>query len=141
MPQITMKDAIREIKTLAEDTNVPIIDVLRPWMVLTGLTFKDALHLTHHDAIEGLMRVYAKLAEVLDVLDDDQIQEAACRCLKNITVYGEMITDGEVALRHGQTISWDGSTWHYTTDPKLRQRGSSKSYAEALNAVREMLGT
>jgi len=140
MPQITMKDAIREIKTLSEDTNVPIIDVLRPWMVITGLTFKDALHLTHHDAIEGLMRVYAKLAEVLDVLDDDQVQEAACRCLKRITVYGEMITDGTVAVRHGQNVEWDGASWLYTADPKLRQRGSTKSYREALAAVREIVG-
>ena len=141
MPQITLKEAIAEIGNLRESPNVPIIDVLRPWMAITGLTFKDALHLTHNDAIEGLLRVHTKLAEVLDVLDEDQIQEAACRCLKTVTVYGEMITDGTVAVRHGQNIAWDGSTWHYTADPKMRQRGSTKSYSEALAAVREAMGT
>jgi len=140
MSQITLKDAIVEIGNLREDTNVPIIDVLRPWMAITGLTFKDALHLTHYDAIQGLMRVYTKLGEVLDVLDEDQIQEAACRCLKTVTVYGEMITDGTVAVRHGQNIAWDGSTWHYTADPKMRQRGTTKSYTDALAAVREAMG-
>jgi hypothetical protein len=140
MPQITLKAAILEIAKLQENANVPIIDVLRPWMAITGLTFKDALHLTHQDAVEGLLRVHAKLAEVLDVLDEDQIQEAACRCLKDVTVYGEMITDGEVAVRQGQNISWDGSSWNYVVDPKMRQRGSSKSYATALGAVRELLG-
>jgi len=140
MPQITIKEAILEIKHLMEDVEVPIIDVLRPWMTITGLNFKDALHLTHQSALEGLRAVYQKLGEVLDVLDEDQLQEAACRCLKNITVYGEMIEDGDVAVRHGQTLSWDGSSWNYVTDPKLRQRGSSKSYREALKDIREMLG-
>jgi len=141
MSQITLKEAIVEIGNLTENTNLPIIDILRPWMAITGLTFKDALHLTHNDAVEGLLRVHTKLAEVLDVLDEDQIQEAACRCLKTVTIYGEMITDGTVAVRHGQNIVWDGSDWHFTADPKMRQRGSSKSYREALTAVRELMGT
>ena len=140
MPQITLKQAIVEIGNLRENTNVPIIDILRPWMAITGLTFKDALHLTHRDALDGLMRVYGKLGDVIDVLDEDQIQEAACRCLKTVTVYGEMITDGTVAVRHGQNIAWDGTTWHYTADPKMRQRGSTKVYAEALAAVRGAMG-
>jgi len=141
MSQITLKEAIQEVSKIKEGANLPIIDILRPWMAITGLTFKDALHLTHKDAVEGLMRVHTKLSEVLDVLDEDQIQEAACRCLKTVTVYGEMITDGTVAVRHGQNIAWDGTTWHYTADPKMRQRGTTKSYAEALGAVREMMGT
>lgn len=139
MPQNTIKGAIQEIAGLMEDTNVPIIDVLRPWMAITGLSFKDALHLTHHDALKGLAAVYGKLGEVLDVLDEDQLQEAACRCLKTITVYGEMITDGTVAVRHGQNIEWDGNNWAFITDPKMRQRGTSKSYSEALKIVREIV--
>lgn len=140
MSQITLKDAIRDIERLKSDPNAPIIEVLRPWMTITGLTFKDALHLKMSDAVEGLVRVHDKLGEVLDVLDEDQLQEAACRCLHSITVYGEMISDGEITLRQGQTLVWDGSNWLYTTDARLRQRGSSKSYAEALAAVQEMLG-
>jgi len=141
MSQTTLKDAILEIRKLEDDTNVPIIDILRPWMAITGLTFKDALHLTPADAINGLIAVHKKLGEVLDVLDEDQLQEAACRCLKTVTVYGELITDGDVAVRHGQNIQWDGNTWVFITDPKMRQRGSSKSYSEALKIVREFIGS
>lgn len=139
MPQ-TIKDAIASLKTLDHETNAPIIDVLRPWMVITGLGFKDALHLVQQDVIEGLMRVHNKLGESLDIFDDDQLQEAACRCLGRVTVYGEMITDGETAIRHGQNIEWDGSTWVYIADAKMRQRGTSTSYPEALKAVREIVG-
>ncbi len=137
MPQITIKEAIQEIGSLTDDK--PIIDILRPWMAITGLTFKDALHLSHGEAIEGLKAVHNKLGEVLDVLDEDQLQEAACRCLKDITVYGEMMSHGDVTVRHGQNLNWDGTAWIYISDPKLRQRDSSKSYAEALKIVREIV--
>lgn len=136
----TIKEAIASLKSLDHETNAPIIDVLRPWMVITGLGFKDALHLVQQDVIEGLMRVHNKLGESLDIFDDDQLQEAACRCLGRVTVYGEMITDGETAIRHGQNIEWDGSTWVYIADAKMRQRGTSKTYPEALKAVREIVG-
>jgi hypothetical protein len=139
MPQ-TIKEAIASIKDLEEKTNAPLIDVLRPWMTITGLGFKDALHLVHQDLIKGLMRVHDKLGESLDIFDEDQLQEAACRCLGRVTVYGEMITDGDIAIRHGQNIEWDGATWVYIADAKMRQRGTSKSYPVALAAVREIVG-
>ena len=136
----TTKEAIASLKNLDLDTRVPLIDMLRPWMLITGLGFKDALHLVHHDLVEGLMRVYQKLGESIDIFDNDQLQEAACRCLGRVTIFGEMITDGETAIRHGQNIEWDGSTWNYIADAKMRQRGTTKSYPEALKAVREIVG-
>ena len=136
----TVKESIASLKNLDPDTNAPLIDVLRPWMVITGLGFKDALHLVHKDLVEGLMRVFKKLGDSLDIFDEDQLQEAACRCLGRVTVYGEMIIDGDTGIRHGQNIEWDGSTWNYITDAKMRQRGTSKSYPEALKTVREIVG-
>jgi len=136
----TIKDAINSIKDLETKTNAPLIDVLRPWMTITGLGFKDALHLVHQDLVEGLMRVHEKLGESLDIFDEDQLQEAACRCLGRVTVYGDMITDGDIAIRHGQNIEWDGTMWLYISDPKMRQRGTTKSYTQALATVREIVG-
>ena len=136
----TVKESIASLKNLDPDTNAPLIDVLRPWMVITGLGFKDALHLVHKDLVEGLMRVFKKLGDSLDIFDEDQLQEAACRCLGRVTVYGEMIIDGDTGIRHGPNIEWDGSTWNYITDAKMRQRGTSKSYPEALKTVREIVG-
>lgn len=141
MTQELIRHAIESIGRLQQATNPPLIEVLRPWMVITGLTFKDALHVSYADLQGGLDAIHEKLNGVLDVLDEDQLQEAACRCLKTVTVYGEMMKDGDVAVRHGQNIEWDGNAWNYVTDPKLRQRGSSKSYAQAMTAVREMVGT
>jgi len=141
MTQISIKDAIRSIEVLTEGVKkATLLDVLRPWTVITDLSFQDALHLNYENTFEGLLRVYGKLREMTDVLDEDQLRETACRSLKDITIYGEDITDGEIAVRYSQTLSWDGTHWNYTADPKLRQRGTSKSYVEALAAVREMMG-
>lgn len=140
MTQLSIKEAIQGIADLKEDTNIPMINIMRPWMIITDLSFKDAIHLTHRDMIAGLVRVHNKLGEVLDVLDEDQLRESACRCLKEVVVYGDEITDGEIAVRHSQRLSWDGSNWNYTADPKLRQRATSKSYIEALATVRELFG-
>jgi hypothetical protein len=135
-----IKDAIASIRDLREDANIPLIDLMRPWMTITGLGFQDAVHLTHQDLVAGLVRVHARLGDSLDIFDEDQLQEAACRCLKRVTVYGEMITDGELAVRHGQNIEWDGSTWVFISDPKLRMRETTMSYREALKAVQDRLG-
>jgi hypothetical protein len=135
-----IKNSIASIRDLHENTNIPLINLMRPWMAITGLSFKDALHLTHLDLVEGLVRVHARLGDSLDIFDEDQLQEAACRCLKKITVYGEMITDGEFAVHRGQDIEWGGSSWVFISDPKLRMRETSMSYREALKAVQERLG-
>lgn len=140
MTQHSIKDAIASTRDLRERGRLPLLDVLRPWMAITGLGFKDALHLTHDDLVEGLVRVHARLGDSLDIFDEDQLQEAACRCLGSVTVYAEMITDGELAVRHGQNIEWDGGKWVYISDPKMRMRETASSYREALRAVREQLG-
>lgn len=139
MTNMTTREAIAGLRHLHENVNVPIIELLRPWMIITGLDFKDAIHLTADDLVKQLLRVHAKLGDSLDLLDEDQLQEAACRCLKKITVYADPVDDGEVAVRHGQDVDWDGTSWVYITDPKLRMRESSKHYSEAIAAVRARL--
>lgn len=140
MSQITIKEAVREIQYLDGGCNHPLIRVMRPWMVITGLSLEDAIHLNYDETVRNLVLVHRKLGELLDILDEDQLQETACRCLKEIVVYGELVTDGDTAIRQRQVIAWDGDTWQYITDPKLRQRGSSKSYVTALADVREAMG-
>jgi len=140
MTDISIKNTIAGLRHLHENVNVPLIDLLRPWMVITNLDFKDGVHLTADDLVQKLLRVHAKLGDSLDLLDEDQLQEAACRCLKKITVYGELIEDGEIILKHGQDIEWDGSTWIFICDPKLRLRETSKLYLNALEAVKQRLG-
>ena len=135
-----IKNTIAGLRHLHENINLPLIDLLRPWMVITGLEFKDGVHLTADSLVEKLLRVHAKLGDSLDLLDDDQLQEAACRCFKKITVYGELIEEGDIVLKHGQDIEWDGSTWIFISDPKLRMRETSKLYLNALEAVKQRLG-
>lgn len=140
MPTITAKDAIARLGDLTAHTHLPLIQLLQPWMVITGLEFKDAVHLTHFSLLQKLVHVHSKLGDSLDILDEDQLREAACRCFKRITVYGDFIGDGDIVLRHGQDIDWDGSTWNFISDPKLRMRETSKLYVDALAAVKERTG-
>jgi len=137
----SIKDTIASLKHLHENVNVPLIDLMRPWMVITGLDFKDAVHLTADGLVQALLRVHGKLGDSLDLLDEDQLQEAACRCIKKVTVYGDLVDGGDGARSHGQDLSWDGSTWNFVVDPKLRMRETSKRYLEALAAVKERLGS
>lgn len=139
MTDTPLKDTIAGLRWLSENINVPLIQLLRPWMVITGLEFQDGVHLTADQLVNSLLRVYGKLGDSLDLLDEDQLQEAACRCLKKITVYGEMI-DSSVAAQQKQDVEWDGSTWVFIADPKMRLRETSKSYVQALGAVKERLG-
>lgn len=135
----TVQQAISSIKHLQENTNVPLIDLLRPWMVITGLDFKDAIHLTHMQLTNGLCRIYNRLGDSLDIFDGDQLQEAACRCLQTVTVYGEPLQEEDTAVAVGQTIQWDGSRWIFISDPKMRLRESAPSYKEALEQVKKQI--
>lgn len=137
MPQ-NLRDTVRQIGQLNDAK--PLIDFLRCWMDITDLDFKDAIHLSYPDLLDALRRVSTKLSDSVDLFDEDQLQEAACRCLKSITVYGDMITDRDVAVRQSQRIEWDGTAWHYMGDPTLRKRAEASSYRDALEAVKQSLG-
>jgi hypothetical protein len=139
MTQHNLKDTIAGLRHLHENINVPLIELLRPWMIITGLDFKDGVHLTADELVQKLLRVYVKLGDSLDLLDEDQLREAACRCFKKVTVYGELVEDAGIVLKHGQDIEWDGNTWIFISDPKLRMRETTKVYAHALEAVKQRL--
>lgn len=141
-------DTIKGIETIVDGagnvrSNVGLIDVLRPWLVLTGLEMHDFLHYSWERLTQPLSRVHAMLASVLGVLDEDQAQEAACRLLKEVSILGELIEDEGVAERLKIDIKWDDASksWLWLSDPKLRNRASAPRFVEARDAVLEMLGS
>jgi hypothetical protein len=137
-----IKTAITSLKNLklgAPFGEEPLISLIRPWMIITDLELLDAIHLNLNDLREQLSSIRDSLTDVIDIVDEDQLQEAACRKIKSINVYADMIPDRDVAERAKLTINWDGGKWLYITDPKLRMTESSTSYKEARKAVFGML--
>ena len=138
-----IKTNILGIKNLLDEKkpeDVPLVDLLRVWMVITDLEIMDAMHLSVSELGEHLISIHEKLSGILDVVDEDQLQEAACRQIGKINIYGDFIQEGEVAERMKLTVSWDGGKWLYITDPKLRMTESCGNYKSAKNAIFEMLG-
>lgn len=133
-----IKNAVLSIQALNEKSG--LIDYLRPWLVITDLELQDALALSFDDLREGLERIYSKLSDSCDIFDEDQLQEAACRCLGTIVMQGELMEDAEVRHRTSFKAEWNGNHWFYITDPRLRQRVETKSYAEVRRAGLEYLG-
>jgi hypothetical protein len=139
MTDHSIKDAVVRIPSL-DGSKSPMLEFMRAWMIITGLDFEDVVLLSYEELVGGLARVSAKLVGSLDIFDEDQAQEAACRCLGKVVVAGPIIEDADVAVRTSQRIEWDGSTWNYTADPRMRVRGVSKSFTVAVAAVKEVLG-
>lgn len=117
-----------------------LVDLFQPWLIITDLELKDVIHLSAGDLGANLRDIRDSLSGLTDVIDDDQLQEAACRKIKRIDIYGEYIEDATVAERQKVTLNWDGAKWMYVCDPKLRQQESCASYKGAKAAVFEMLG-
>lgn len=137
----TMKDTIRSLRKLklGSPDEEPVIHLIGPWMTVTDLELMDVIHLPLCQIVSDLVTIREALSDVVDVMDDDQVQEAACRKIGKLNVYGDMIQDAGVAERAKITINWDGGRWLYITDPKLRMTESSVSYKTAKEAVFQML--
>lgn len=138
-----IKTTIKSLKALKLGPDVqqePLINLIRPWMIITDLELIDAIHLDVESLQNQLSDIRDSLKDVIDIVDEDQLQEAACRKLKTVHIYGDMIQDEDIAERAKLTINWDGGKWVYITDPKLRMTESSNSYLEAKEAVCQMLG-
>ena len=138
----TIKTTITGLKSLKLGTGAgkePLINLIRPWMIITDLELMDAIHLNVEELQGQLSSIRDSLMDVIDIVDEDQLQEAACRKIKSMNVYADMIPDQDVAERAKLTINWDGSKWLYITDPKLRMTESSSSYKAARDAVFNML--
>lgn len=136
---MTIRTAIASLKDLTPEATLPLIDVLRPWMLITGLDFKDAIHCTYQDLVTSLCLVYEKLGDSVDIFDEDALQEAACRCLKKITLFGEPMKEGFVQVTPSIDVVWDGNSWIFITDPKMRSQGMASRYKEALEEARNNL--
>lgn len=132
-----IKQAIRLLGQLPAD-ETPMIEFIRCWMTITGLDFKDAVHLRYGELVQQLTLVAEKLSDSTDIFDEDQLQEAACRCLKTVKIYGDSIIEEDVSVEQSQTLSWDGSRWNFIVDPKLRMRETSTQFASARDAVLAM---
>lgn len=146
----SIKSTIANLEYLFEDdtlrTSASLMDVLGPWLILTGLEVHDLLHKSWGDLVAPLLRIHKKLASVLSILDADQAQEAACREIKSVDIFDALseallFEEIDFAERTKVTITWDeaSSKWVWIGDPKLRNRETSSRYVEARDAVREML--
>ena len=134
-----IKEAILSIANLGEGSSIRVI--MRPWMIITGLSCRDAVNMAMPQMLKGLKQAHEKLADSVDIFDEDQLQEAACRCLGEVTMYGDTLDEEDeyFAQEASFKMQWQGGSWHFCVDPRSRQRESSKSYHEALAAGREYL--
>lgn len=133
-----IKEAVLSIQNLTDGS--PLIRYLRPWLVITDLEFQDAVNVSFNHIKDGLRRVSEKLSGSVDIFDDDQLREAACRCLKEITLHGDIVEGPEGPYAASFKMEWKGDNWHYISDPRLRQKCASKSYGEVRKAGLEYLG-
>lgn len=135
-----MKQAVRSIGPMLEKKSLAtFLDVFRPWLTLTDLDIMDVLHVPHGLLSNKLERVHTELSRLLDVLTDEQAQEAAVRILAPITVHAS-VSDPFDQRPSGATLVWDGANWLFVCDPRTRQRDTRATYREALAAVRRHLG-
>lgn len=148
MSQNTIQQAIDDIQRLSEKYandpfEIPLSDLLRPWLAITDLGIKDALGLSakeiwaHLDSVLGGLSGY--LAVMGSMPNPTELQEAACRLMGSFTIAGTNIIDGDLTLQQKMTLVFEGGVWVYITDPKLRMRETSVSFREALAKVRKML--
>lgn len=145
MPQESIRTAIESIPEVVGDSDritsaISIQKLLKPWLIITGLELKDALHQTPDRLRDDLQTVYSGLRAVLGLLPEDQLQEAACRLLGTFEIYGEAISDGTFSIEQSCSISWDGNGWLFISDPKLRLRETAQTYQKAVAEVRKILG-
>jgi hypothetical protein len=131
----TIRDLIQHL--YSNDEEIRLLDYFQVWMEVTGLEFKDVLHLKPSSLQEGTARIAKRLGNSLDLFDNDQLQEAACRCLENIVVIGEPIVDNGVSVEKKDILSWDGNAWVCVIDPKMRIRENYPTFKQALAAVRK----
>lgn len=145
----SIKSTIASLEYLFEEgtlrTSTSLMDVLRPWLIITGLDVQDLLHKPWTELVAPLLRIHKKLPSVLSILDEDQAQEAACREIKSVDVFSDLNDDFfeevDLAGRTKITVAWDDllEKWVWIGDPKLRIRETSRRFIEARDSVREML--
>lgn len=147
MSQNTFQQALSSIEDLPKKKapEVPLHDLIRPWLAITDLGIREALQLSAEQIHQNLCAVHEGLASYLKVMgtspDPDELQEAACRLIGQMDVLGEGFNDGDITMQHKMTIKFEGGAWVYIADSKLRLRQSKEFFQEALSEVRSMLAT
>jgi hypothetical protein len=147
MTQITIQQALDDIEVQirkggrAED--IPLRQLLRPWLILTDLEWQEGMDLSAGKIWRDLQAVHQGLASYLKVMGSTpnpvELQEAACRLIGEFQIRGADVTDGDINLTSHSTISFEGGAWVYVTDARLRLRDSKPTFREALREVRQML--
>lgn len=145
MSQTTLQQALTSIESLpkAKAAEVPLHDLIRPWLAITDLGIREALHITAEHLHRDLCAVHEGLASYLKVMgttpDPDELREAACRLIGQMEVLGDGFVDGDIEMRNKVPLKFEGGVWVYWSDPKLRMRQTKENFREALVEVREML--
>lgn len=139
-----IRDLVRSLKKLFDEPDkVRLRDVLHPWSVLGEVHGPGLLDYRWEDLVFLLKEVYSRLAPVLDVLDEDQTREAACRAIGKFVVFGPKTLDEETQLEVGLRflIAWENDAWVYYADPKTRIPSKCDTYVEARAEVAQLLET
>jgi len=145
MSQTTLQQALGSIESLPtkKAPDVPLHDLIRPWLAITDLGIREALHITAEHLHRDLCAVHNGLASYLKVMgttpDPDELQEAACRLIGQMEVLGDGFVDGDISMQSKVPLKFEGGTWVYWSDPKMRMRQTKATFREALVEVREML--
>jgi hypothetical protein len=145
MSQNTIQQAINDIAILSKTpaAEAPLAKLLRPWLAITDLELEDALTRNATELWDQLARVHKGLSGYLAVMgstpDPDELQEAACRLMGSFEIMGTNIIEGDIDITQKMSIVFEGGSWIYITDPKLRLRQTSDKFRTALKAVRQML--
>lgn len=139
MIQISIKETVQDLPRLLDKDpeTIALIHTIRPWMFITGLEFHHVILLPVKRLIGDLRKVSATIGAVVDVFDETQAQEAACRAIAKIDIITEVVIEGVVSQRV-QPLEWDGKTWHYFSDPVLHLKESAQSYVQARDAILRM---
>lgn len=116
-------------------------EMMHLWISITDLELKDVIHLTPAQTQRELTLVHEKLRDVVDILDGDQLQEAACRLIKNVKVHRDPLGDIDFSVESGVDLNWDGNRWRFVSDPKLRLQEGAATYREALGKIQDMLNS
>lgn len=135
MPQTTIQQALADIEKVhtKEAREVPLEDLLRPWLAITDLTLEEGLKLSGYQLYHALTQVHQGLSSYMKIMSDtseDQLQEAACRLIGNFTIY-----QGSAK----RTINFENGSWVFVSDPSLRIRGSASTFRQAVSEVRQLL--
>lgn len=146
MTQITIQQALSDFGFLHDQgkrvQDVPLKELLRPWLVVTGLEWREAVDCSVGQIWRDLQVANQGVSSYLKVMGEENpvdLREFSCRLIGRFTVMGEDIRDENVTATTRLTITFENGAWFYVSDTKLRLRDSRPTFSEALHEVRQIL--